>query len=96
MRSNYDVIVKPLITEKSAQIQAKSNRVHFEVHRLANKAEIRDAVQKVFNVTVTDVHTMVVPGKPKRSGRAMVKRPSWKKASVTLKEGDKIEFFEGA
>jgi large subunit ribosomal protein L23 len=63
--------------------------------RDANKIEIRDAVQRVFNVTVTDVHTQRVRGKTKRVGRYIGQTPYWKKAIVTLKVGDTIEFFEG-
>ena len=67
----------------------------FEVARDANKVEIRQAVQTLFKVSVTDVRTLVVRGKEKRVGRFSGRRPSWKKAFVTLKPGDNIEFFEG-
>jgi large subunit ribosomal protein L23 len=72
-----------------------AQKVVFEVATDANKIEIRHAIQKLFNVTVEDVHTMVVRGKLKRVGRFMGRRPSFKKAIVTLKAGDTIEFFEG-
>ena len=67
----------------------------FEVARDANKIDVRRAVQELFKVTVVDVRTLVVRGKEKRVGRFSGQRPSWKKAFVTLKPGDNIEFFEG-
>jgi large subunit ribosomal protein L23 len=67
----------------------------FEVARDANKIDVRRAVESVFKVTVTDVRTLIVRGKEKRVGRFSGRRPSWKKAFVTLKPGDNIEFFEG-
>ena len=70
-------------------------QVVFEVSRDANKIEIRSAIQSLFKVTVTDVRTLIVRGKEKRMGRFSGQRPSWKKAFVTLKAGDSIEFFEG-
>ena len=72
-----------------------AQKVVFEVAQDANKIEIKDAIQRLFNVTVSDVHTMVVRGKIKRIGRFMGRRPSTKKAIVTLAAGDSIEFFEG-
>lgn len=72
-----------------------AQKVVFEVADDANKIEIRNAVQKLFNVQVTDVHTMIQRGKLKRVGRSTGRRPSVKKAIVTLKAGDSIEFFEG-
>ena len=108
MRSPQTVIKRPLLTEKSARLretggaataaaegEAYAQKVVFEVARDANKIEIRSAVQTLFKVTVTDVRTLVVRGKEKRVGRFSGRRPSWKKAFVTLKPGDNIEFFEG-
>lgn len=72
-----------------------AQKIVFEVARDANKIEIRHAIQKLFNVHVTDVHTMVVRGKQKRVGRHIGRTSAFKKAIVTLKPGDNIEFFEG-
>ena len=90
-----DIIRKPLITEKATLLKETANAVVFEVYRRANKDLIREAVEKLFKVRVTDVKTMNVPGKAKRRGRTVGRRPGWKKALVILKPGDKIEFFEG-
>lgn len=90
-----DVIKKPLITEKATHLKGTSNAVLFAVDTRANKKEVREAVEKLFQVKVVDVRTMIVAGKVKRRGRTVGLRPGWKKAVVTLKEGDKIEFFEG-
>ena len=91
----YQILEKPLVTEKSAQALAESNRVSFRVRRFANKLQIKEAVEKIFSVTVLDVHTLVVKGKRKRFGRQMGMSKDWKKAIVRLKEGDKIDIFEG-
>jgi large subunit ribosomal protein L23 len=90
-----DVIKRPLITEKATLLKGTCNAVLFAVDTRANKKEVRDAVEKMFKVKVVDVRTMTVAGKVKRRGRTVGLRPGWKKAVVTLKEGDKIEFFEG-
>ncbi|MEN9724119.1 MAG: hypothetical protein RJB38_2105 [Pseudomonadota bacterium] len=96
MRSIYDVVKRPIVSEKSnGQIEV-ARRYAFEVAVQANKAEIKDAVQKLFNVRVQDVRTMIVHGKLKRVGRFEVKRSNWKKALVTLAEGQKIDFFQAA
>ena len=108
MRAAQSVIKRPLLTEKSARLretgggatvavegEAYAQKVVFEVARDANKIDVRRAVQELFKVTVTDVRTLVVRGKEKRVGRFSGRRPSWKKAFVTLKPGDNIEFFEG-
>lgn len=108
MRSPQTVIKRPLLTEKSARLretggnatapaegETYAQKVVFEVARDANKIDIRRAVEQLFKVTVTDVRTLVVRGKVKRVGRFSGQRPSWKKAFVTLKPGDNIEFFEG-
>ena len=96
MRSIYDVVKRPIISEKSTAQAEIARRYAFEVAVQANKAEIRDAVQKMFNVKVKDVRTMVMHGKLKRVGRFEVKRSNWKKALVTLAEGQKIDFFQAA
>jgi large subunit ribosomal protein L23 len=94
MRSVYDVIKRPIISEKSTALAEVGGRYAFEVDSKANKQEIRDAVQRLFNVKVRAVHTLVMHGKVKRVGRFEVKRANWKKALVTLGEGQKIEFFQ--
>ena len=90
-----DVLKRPLITEKSTLLKGAANTVLFVVDSRANKNEVADAVEKSFKVKVVDVRTLNMPGKTKRRGRTVGLRPGWKKAIVTLKEGDKIEFFEG-
>jgi len=90
-----DVIKRPLITEKSTLLKETANNVFFVVDCRANKNEVADAVEKHFKVKVVEVRTINMPGKTKRRGRSLGVRPGWKKAIVTLKEGDKIEFFEG-
>ena len=91
----YKIVKKPLVTEKGTVMLSEGNWVTFKVHLDANKIEIREAVQKIFSVTVLQVNTQVVRGKRKRFGKAMGQTKSWKKAMVQLKEGDKIEIFEG-
>lgn len=88
------VIIKPLVTEKSTNLQVKQNYM-FKVDTRANKHQIKTAVEKMFKVDVTKVNVLNVPGKEKTVGRHKVQRPSWKKAIVTLAPGNKIEFFEG-
>lgn len=90
----YDVIKKPLITEKTSLEQEGANTIAFEVDRNANKLEIKEAVEKIFKVEVTAVNTVNVAGKVKRVGRNIGKRSNWKKAYVTLKEGSRVDFFE--
>jgi large subunit ribosomal protein L23 len=93
MRSVYDVIKRPIISEKSTALAEVAGRYAFEVAPQANKQEIRDAVQRLFNVKVREVRTMIMHGKVKRVGRFESKRMNWKKALVTLAEGQKIDFF---
>ena len=93
MRSVYDVIKRPIISEKSTALAEVGGRYAFEVATQANKSEIKDAVQRLFNVKVRAVRTMVVHGKVKRAGKFEAKKPNWKKAIVTLGEGQKIDFF---
>jgi large subunit ribosomal protein L23 len=90
----YEVIKRPLITEKVAALQAKG-KYSFEVMPQANKNQVKAAVQTAFKVTVTDVNIVIVKGKFKRVKTGTVITPTWKKAIVTLKPGDKIELFEG-
>ncbi|MDP9002147.1 MAG: 50S ribosomal protein L23 [Myxococcota bacterium] len=88
------VIRRPIVlTEKANALREKDNQVIFEVARSANKVQIRDAVQKLFKVNVTQVNTMVVRGKERRMGRGHARTQNWKKAIVTLKDGDSIDFF---
>ena len=90
------VIRRPIaLTEKATLLREKHNQVVFEVARNANKLQIREAVQKLFKVNVTDVNTMVMRGKDRRMGRGYARTQNWKKAIVTLKEGDAIQLFEG-
>jgi len=90
----YEVLRRPVITEKNTILQAQG-KYAFEVTGKANKHQIKQAVEKAFNVKVTAVNVMAVHGKTRRMGRRQVLMPSWKKAVVTLQSGDKIEFFEG-
>jgi large subunit ribosomal protein L23 len=90
----YRILRRPLITEKSATLQTES-KYAFEVAKEANKSQVKQAVEKAFKVKVTAVNVMMVPGKERRVGRRMIMTPTWKKAIVTLKPGDKIELFEG-
>jgi len=92
----YEIIRGPVITEKGTIQKEANNQLTFEVDRNANRVEIRHAVEKVFNVRVEKVQTMQIKGKVKRLGRTTGKRRGWKKAIVTLAEGQNIEFFEGA
>ena len=90
----HDIIKRPLITEKNTNLM-QYNKYSFEVDRNANKQQIKHAVETIFNVSVTAVHTMNVRGKMKRRGRAIGYTADWKKAIVTLAEGSRIELFEG-
>jgi large subunit ribosomal protein L23 len=90
----FDVIQKPLITEKSTVEKDTRGIVAFQVHKDANKLEIKEAVEKIFKVKVVDVNTINVAGKSKRFGKHFGKRSNWKKAYVTLKQGSSVDFFE--
>ena len=91
-----EVIRRPLITEKSTDLREDKNIVAFEVHRDANKIEVKRAVEDRFKVKVTEVRIARMHGKVRRQGRFAGRRPDWKKAYVRLAEGEKqIEFFEG-
>ena len=87
----YTIVAKPVITEKGTTATAERNAYHFRVPRDSNKVEIRQAVERVFGVKVTNVNTAHVRGKTRRRGWVAGKRPDWKKAMVTLKEGDTID-----
>ena len=96
MNTNIPQILRrPLtLTEKGATLKETLNKVMFEVARDASKTQIRAAVEGAFSVKVVDVRTMIVRGKMKRMGRGYAKTQNWKKAIVTLREGDKIDVFE--
>jgi large subunit ribosomal protein L23 len=96
MKEPQKIIRRPLITEKSTRQKDEDHQYVFEVDRDANKIEIQQTVEHLFKVKVLKVCTSNVLGKVKRLGRKSGKRPDWKKALVTLKEGDRIDFFEGA
>jgi large subunit ribosomal protein L23 len=90
----YEVLRRPLITEKSTALQAQ-NKYAFEIADKANKPMVRQAVEKAFKVKVTGVNVITMRSKTRRVGRRVVQTSPWKKAIVTLRPGDKIEFFEG-
>jgi large subunit ribosomal protein L23 len=95
-RDPRTVVLEPVVTEKATRDREAKNEVAFKVARDANKVEIRKAVEELFDVVVTDVRTMSVRGKLKRLGRFEGRRAAWKKAIVTLKKGQVIDFFEHA
>jgi large subunit ribosomal protein L23 len=95
-RSAREVLIRPLMTEKSMRQKEEDNTVTFQVHPHANKVEIRAAVESVFNVKVAEVRTANFEGKLKRMGRHQGRRASWKKAVVRLAPGHTIELVEGA
>lgn len=91
----YDVLIRPIVTEKSV-MQSDLGQYTFEVDSRANKMQVKDAVEAAFKVVVKDVNVMVMPAKINRRGsRELVRRSKWKKAVVTLRPGDRIQLFEG-
>ncbi|MFP4082002.1 MAG: 50S ribosomal protein L23 [Candidatus Aminicenantes bacterium] len=95
MKDPYQIILRPLITEKSTWLKEKNREICFEVHPQANKIEIKEAAEKLFKVKVQRVRIQKMRGKTRRVGRSEGKRKDWKKAYVKLKEGEKmIEYFE--
>lgn len=94
MKSVYDVVTSPLITEKGTLVSELGNQVLFRVRRDANKDDIRRAVEALFKVKVEKVRTLNLLGKARRVGKHIGRRPAWKKAYVTLAEGHRIDFFE--
>jgi large subunit ribosomal protein L23 len=90
---DINVIIRPLITEKSTHLQNTRNAYAFEVHRDANKSQIRLAVERLFKVRVNDVRTMNRKGKPRRAGHKMATTSEWKRAIVVLAEDSRIELF---
>lgn len=94
MKSAREIILRPIVSEKSYK-QIEKTKYTFAVHSDAEKVEIARAVEELFNVSVTKVNTLNMKGKPRRRGHTKGKTSSWKKAIVTLKEGQRIEVFEG-
>jgi len=91
----YQVLKRPLVSEKSTKQKEQSNQIVFEVDRRANKVLVRNAVENIFKVQVIDVQVVNVKGKERRLGRNVGRKPDWKKAIVRLAPGENIEFFEG-
>ncbi|MBD3289985.1 50S ribosomal protein L23 [candidate division KSB1 bacterium] len=100
MKSSYLILKRPILTEKMLKLQEAKRQYAFEVDETANKIEVKRAIQQKFDVTVENVNILRVKGKSKRlntrRGITTGKRPDWKKAIVTLREGDSINFFENA
>lgn len=92
----YSILVAPLITEKSTLASEVGNQVVFRVHPRASKVSIKNAVEALFDVKVKQVRTLQYIGKQRRVGRSQGRKAAWKKAYVTLRAGDRIDFFEGA
>jgi large subunit ribosomal protein L23 len=96
MKGPQEVIKAPLVSEKGTLLAESTNQVLFKVRPTANKIEVKRAVESLFKVKVEKVRIARYLGKMRRIGRSMGRRPQWKKAYVTLREGDKIDFFGGA
>lgn len=96
MKSLYQVVIRPVISEKADAMREGRAVYTFEVHPEANKIEVRQAVEAIFQVEVESVQTVVVRGKVKRVGRTAGKKKNWKKAYVTLKQGQSIDLFQTA
>ena len=95
MLGQYRIIRRPLVTEKGTTLKEQNNQLVFEVDLDANKSEVKKAVERLFKVTVLSVQTQNRLGKRKRLGKSVGRRKHWKKAIVTLKQGDRVDFFEG-
>ena len=93
--NRFDIIKRPLDTEKLDRMRDRENQFAFEIDLKANKTEVKQAIEQLFKVKVLDVKTAIVRGKFRRLDRTQGQRPNWKKAIVTLKEGDAIQLFEG-
>jgi large subunit ribosomal protein L23 len=96
MKTIYSVIKRPLFTEKGGNLKEEQNKILVEVSRDANKIDIKRAVEELFKVKIEKVATINTNGKWKRMGKSLGKRPDRKKAIITLKKGEKLEFIEGA
>ncbi len=94
-RGPHDVLLRPLLTEKITAMRESGNKVGFVVRSEANRIQIKRAVESALKVRVERVNVLNVMGKTKRLGRFAGKKPDWKKAIVTLKEGEKLEMYEG-
>ena len=90
-----EVLIKPLLTEKSSIVTENTNRYVFKVQKKASKFQIKDAVERMFDVKVVNVRTSTTAGKVKRAGKALKKSASWKKAYVKVADGQKLELFKG-
>lgn len=95
IKSSYDIIIAPLLTEKGTALKEMDNKILFRVARDANKIEIKKVVEDIFKVKVEEVRTISCKGKRKRLGKFEGKRPDWKKAIVTLRKGEKLNIIEG-
>jgi large subunit ribosomal protein L23 len=95
MKGAYQVVQKPLLTEKGTRLKEEGNHYLFRVAKRANKVEIKQAIETLFKVTVVAVRTLQVRGKNKRLGKFQGRQANWKKAIATLKAGDSIELYEG-
>ena len=95
MKGPHEVVLRPLLTEKGTRLKEEGNQYLFRVAKTANKVEIKHAIEQLFKVTVLDVRTVRLRGKVKRLGRFQGRRPDWKKAIATLKQGESIELYEG-
>lgn len=95
MAALESIIIKPLITEKVSLITENNNSYGFKVNVKSNKNQIKQAIEKLYDVKVLKINTSVVPGKIKRRGRAIAKTAKWKKALVQIEAGQKIELFKG-
>ncbi len=95
MKDAYQVILRPLLSEKGTRLKEEANQYLFRVAKTANKIEIKQAVEQLFKVTVLQVRSVRMQGKVKRLGRFQGRQPNWKKAIVTLKAGESIELYEG-
>ena len=92
-KSPEEIIVRPLITEKTLRIAERENAYTFQVLPTANKVQVRDAIERLFDVDVVDVRTQNMMGKFRRMGRSVGATSNWKKAVVKVKQGDTIEFY---
>ncbi|NWF76165.1 MAG: 50S ribosomal protein L23 [Nitrospirae bacterium] len=95
MEKLYNIIKKPLFTEKGGNLKERENKILVEVFADANKIEIKKAIEEIFKVKVEKISTLNIKGKFKRYGRSIGKRPDRKKAIITLKKGEKLDFIEG-
>ncbi len=95
MKNLYTLIKKPLFTEKGANLKETDNKILVEVARDANKIEIKKAIEEIFKVKVDKIATINAQGKWKKFGKSVGKRPDRKKALITLKKGEKLDFIEG-